>query len=207
MTIQFKKDIRTIIEVSLFFIWFFAISALYSISPWFSAFFAIIGIAGGIYRRFFMRYREDIIMLPTQNDESSKMSLVAFGLIVLFFSSVGHFAFDLAIYQVAIGLAIGGGLIWFGLYESPKGWLIVQDNMIEMQGLSDRIDSRQLKDISIYSDRIVLTNIYDEQKHGLLLMLTPKTAQNIKAFLESKIGRADLAITDHVSHAAGLQLE
>ena len=95
-------------------------------------------------------------MLPTQNDEASKMSLVAFGLVVLFFSSVGHFAFDMEIYQVAIGLTIGGGLIWFGLHESPKSWLHIKENIIEIQDMADRVDIRQLKEISIYSDRIVL---------------------------------------------------
>ncbi len=202
MTARLKKDIRTIIEVSLFLVWIFAIPAIYSISSWFLLIFGIIGITAGVYRRFFMRYHRDIIMLPTQNDESSKMGLVAFGLIVLFFSSVGHFAFDMEIYQVAIGLALGGVLIWLGLHESPKGWLAVQGNMIEMQGLPEQIDSRLLKGISIYNDRIILTNIYNERQQGLMLKLTPKTAQNIKVFLDSKIGRADISITDYVSNAS-----
>jgi len=207
MTAQLKKDVRTIVEVSLYLLSYFAFSAFFSVSPWVGAIFWCIGIGAWFYRKFFLKRHKDIIMLPTQNDESSKMSLVAFGLIVLFFSSVGHFAFNMEVYQVAIGLAIGGGLIWGGLYQSSKGWLLIQNNMIEMQGLPDRIDVRQLKEISIYSDRIILTNIYNERQQGLMLKLTQKTAQNIKAFLDSKIGRVDLAITDHVSHAANLQLE
>ena len=199
MNVHLRKDLRTITEVLLYFLSFFAISKLYSFSPCMAAFFGLIGIAAGIYRRFLIRYREDIIMLPTQNDEASKMSLVAFGLVVLFFSSVGHFAFDMEIYQVAIGLTIGGGLIWFGLHESPKSWLHIKENIIEIQGMADRVDIRQLKEISIYSDRIVLINIYDEQKHGMLLKLTPAKAKDIQKFLHHKIDRRELAITNHVS--------
>lgn len=207
MTDQLKKDIRIIIEVLLFLIVWFGIGNIYNYVPWAGYAFLAIGAGAIIYRSYFFRYRKDAVLFPTQNDDSSKMLYVALGIMVLFCAIVGYFVANANFYKVVVVLAIGVAIILFGVFESPKGWLVIKDNTVRIYRVDGIIDIRQIKEIALHSDRIILITIRNEQKLSTPLKLTPAAVQSIKAFLESKIARADIVITDHISYVGSAQLE
>lgn len=202
MTIQIKKDIRTIVEILAYLIVSFSIGNIYYTYPWLGWTLFAIGVGSVVYRNYFMRYRSDTILFPTQNDDAGKMSYLAFGIMVIFFAGVAYFAFNVGIYRMVIGLTIGIGVILFGLFQSPKGWLVVKNNLLEIYGITGTTDIRQLKEIALHNDKIILTNIYDEHTSSTLLRLDPPASGHIKIFLEKTLGQNKILVIDNVTVVA-----
>src|SRR3569833_4163839 len=165
MTTQLKKDIHTIVELSLFLSVYFAIGEISNDILWISYLFFCVVALLIIYRSYFFSYRKNTVLVPTQNDDSFKMFYVAIGIIVMFCAAVGKFVYNADFYKVIIVLAIGIGIISFGVFESPKGWLTIKNNTIRIYGVNSTTDIQHVKEISLYNDRIILINI-DNKKKG-----------------------------------------
>ncbi len=197
MTTQLKADIKTILEViSFIFIWV-AISNIANNLSWVSYLIASIGAAVIIYNSYFKRYRKDVFLFPTLNDEYSKMTFITFGILIILFSAFGRFLFNSNLYYSILGFAFGAGVILFGIFQSPKGWISVEKCILSLYGVKDKIDTRQLKDITLSNDKIVLTNIYGEHTVSFNLKLNPKMAKSTKKFLEEKL-QNEVQIIDNV---------
>jgi len=49
-----------------------------------------------------------------------------------------------------------------GLFDLPKGMIKVDANELSISGLKNKVDIRQLKEIQIYKEKLLLANIYNE---------------------------------------------
>ena len=140
-------------------------------------------------------------MFPTLNDESSRMTCITFGIIIFLLAVLGYFVFDASLIRAAIGVAIAVLVILFGIYKSPEGWITIEKTNLNIYGLQERIDTRQLKEITIKNDKIVLTNIYGGNANSYNLKLNPIVSQTIKKFLEEKLQENKIQVIDQVTDA------
>jgi len=201
MTSQVKKDIKTIIEVITSILSSIVIVSIYDKFPWVAALFVAIACGRFIYEKYLKRKRKDMVLFPTLNDESEKMIPIAIGVIIAAFSVIGYFAFDFKIYGSLIGVAIGIGSFLLGFFQSPNGWLSVNDHFLKIYGIPGEIDTRLLKEITLKNDKITLTNIYGENKNAFNLKLDRSVAARIKHFLEERMPKNEILIIDNVSDA------
>jgi len=200
MTVQLKSDIKTIVEVLAFIIISFSLTMVYNDYPWIGATFFVAGIGATIYKSYFLRLRTDTIMFPTVNDNSSKMIYVTIGVILLFFSLVGYLGINMNIYKLLIGISLALVVSLFGFFESPKGWLTIQNSILKIYGVAGVTDIRQLKEIILANDRITLVNIYGEHKNSTLLKLNPAASGTIKNFIETKLDKSEIQVIDNVTN-------
>ena len=199
MTPQLKKDINTIFEVLAFGIIWMGLAAFYSNLPgWVAVVLIAIGVGHSIYTRYRKITNADIILFPTLNDESARTGFITFGILILIFAALVYFVFNIKLLLAGIGIVAGTAFILFGRFDLPKGWLSVENNNLKLYGVSENIDTRQLKEIMLKNDEIRLTNIYGENKYSRLLKLTPVISERIKLFLEEKLHNGEITVIDNV---------
>jgi hypothetical protein len=196
MTSQLKNDIKTILEVLTFIIISLSISF---IPPWIAYILFALWIGRLIYTRYYIRTNQNIIAFPTLNDEYAKMTPITFSIIILVLSIIGYFVFKSNLYNAIIGIVIGVAVFLFGFFESQKGWMSIDNNTLKIYGVQENIDTRQLKEITLKNDRIILTNIYGENKNSNQLNLNPSISFNIKKFLTEKLHNSAILIIDSVT--------
>jgi hypothetical protein len=201
MTQQLKNDIKTIIEVLTFIVISFGLSLIYT-NTWGLILFSSLFVVRIIYKVYLvstLRNRSEIMLIPTPNDEYAQMAPISFSVILLFFSVIGYFAFNLNVFYSIIGATIGIAVFLYGFFRPPVGWISIKNIDFEVYGIEGIVDTRQLKEITIKSDKITLTNIYGEHKNSNLLNLRPSVAKNIKKFLEERLPKSDILIVDRVT--------
>jgi len=164
MTNQLKNDIKTIFEVLAFIIIYMFVGMFSSEHEWIYSALLALSVGYGIYIRYYKRTNKNLMVFPTLNDNSFKMAPISFGLVICIFSVVGYFGFSVTIYKVLVLFAIGTAIFLFGFFELPKGWVSIENNALKIYGIKEGIDTRQLKEITIKNDKIILTNIYGENK-------------------------------------------
>jgi hypothetical protein len=194
MTVQFKKDLRTIIEVAAYIL----ISVVVSTNKWVLISFIVLCASVKIYYSYFKKYDDKTVLFPTLNDESSKMAAISYGFVLILFSVIGYYVFSLTIYFLIAGSVLGILVFLFGFFASPKGWISVEKNSLKIYGLSEKIDTRQLKEITLKNDKITFTNIYGEDNNSFNLKLNSLTAEKIKSFLTERLSNDEILINDLV---------
>jgi hypothetical protein len=197
MTQQLKNDIKTIIEVLIFIILLIAIST--SRDEWISNIIIVLVISLIIYNGYYKRTNKNLMVFPTQNDNSVKMAPISFGIVICIFSVVGYFAFSLTIYKVLALFVIGIAVCLFGFFELPQGWVSIENNVLKLYGIGESIDTRQLKEIVLKNDKIILTDVYGENQNSYNLNLNPLIANKIKKFLEERLCNKEVSIIDNVT--------
>lgn len=159
MTAKLKGNLKTIFGVLFTLLIYVGISAFLKISPYIYFTYCGIGIVFYLYYYFTIRKRKDSVIFPTQNDSSSKMGLVAFGIIVIFLSVTSYYGLNNKDIYSIIGFPVGIIMILQGLYEPEKGFIKINKNLIQIIGVANQLDIRQLKEITLKNDKIILTNI------------------------------------------------
>ena len=140
------------------------------------------------------------MIFPTQNDNSSKMGLIAFGIIVIFLSVTSYYGYNNKDIYSIIGFPVGIIMILLGFYEPEKGFITINKNLLKIIGVTNEFDIRQLKEITLKNDKIILTNIYDENAISHHLKLNVKSSEKIIAFLEKQLNPNDINLINQVSN-------
>ena len=177
---------------------YICVTQILSENGWLATIWTVFYVGGYIYYYFTIKQRKDTVIFPTHNDEYSKMTLVSFGIIVLIIPVVGYFVADFSIYKALAGVAIGTIMILMGSNEPTKGWLSINKNILTIYGIQGRIDTRQIKEVTLINDKIKITNVYDEHQSSFNLKLNPLSAENIIRFLNEKISNPEFQINNQV---------
>jgi hypothetical protein len=111
---------------------------------------------------------------------------------------LGYFVFGSNALHIVIGMSIATLVILFGVFESPKGWISIEKNKLNIYGVKERIDTRQLREVILKNDKISLINIYGESVNSYNLKLNPTVSYNIKKFLEEKLQGNAIEVIDQV---------
>jgi hypothetical protein len=198
MISKYKRDIKTIIEILAFLLISFAVNSFYDKYTSIAILFFVLSAGYTVYKSYFKKYRTDTILFPTVNDEYSKSTFISFGVLTIVFIVIARFAFTIDAKYAVTGLIVGAGICLFGYFESPKGWITIDKNSLRLSGVNENIDTSQLKEILLKNDKITLTNIYGENKNSNQLKLDPAISGSIKKFLEDKLQKNEIIVTDHV---------
>ena len=196
---KYTNDIKTILEVLSFMLIFLGVQEINN--PVLS--FVCIGLAMAywgynLYAKWeYRKGKADYIHIPTQNDQFAKTTSVTLGLIVLAISSVAIVWTKSVNYKEVLGLAIGSLVLLNGLLDVPKGRMKVETNELRISGLNKAMDVRQLKEITIYRERILLTNRYEEVERVNYLAIDPVSSKLIENYISKKT--IDLKVVNHVS--------
>jgi hypothetical protein len=180
-----KYEIKTIIEVLTFGLIFISISTIDN--PIVSLIFLGLWIAYltyNLYSKFQYRLgKVEYIRFPTQNDQYSKTTSITLGLTIIVLSLIALFWQKSFNYIGIIGITIGLLVFLNGLFDLPKGMMKVDANELSITGLKNKIDIRQLKEIKIYKERLILTNVYDEIERIDNLAIDTDSAQLIDRYI------------------------
>jgi hypothetical protein len=185
---KYKNDIKTIIEVLTLGLIYMSISTINN--PFVSYLFLGLWIVYWTYKLYSkFQYRNgnaDYILFPTQNDQYFKTTSIILGLFIFTFSIVAIVWTKSFNHYEIIGITIGLLVFLNGLFDLPKGMMKVQANELNISGLKNKIDIRQLREISIYKDRMLFTNIYDEIKRVDNLDIDADAAKLIDRYITVK---------------------
>lgn len=197
---KYKDDIKTIFEVLTFGLVYMSISTINN--PIVSFMFLGLWIVYWIYSLYSkMQYRKgkaDYILFPTQNDNYYTTSSITLGLIVFTGSIAGIVWTEYFDDYGVIGITIGLLVFLNGLFDLPKGMMKVESNELSISGLNNKIDIRQLKEISIYKERLLLTNIYSEIQRVGNLDIDTESAKQIDRYISENHNNIDLKIFNNV---------
>lgn len=197
---KYKDDIKTIFEVLTFGLVYMSISTINN--PIVSFMFLGLWIVYWIYSLYSkMQYRKgkaDYILFPTQNDNYYTTSSITLGLIVFTGSIAGIAWTEYFDDYGVIGITIGLLVFLNGLFDLPKGMMKVESNELSISGLNNKIDIRQLKEISIYKERLLLTNIYSEIQRVGNLDIDTESAKQIDRYISENNNNIDLKIFNNV---------
>ena len=152
-----------------------------------------------LYSKF--QYRKgnaNYILFPTVNDQYSKVTSVILGLIVCVLSVVAIVWTDNFRHYAALGILVGMLVFCNGIFDLPKGMLKIEGNEMNIAGLDGKIDIRQVKELNIYNDRIVITNIYNENQRLGNLEIDVVSAQRIDNYILNNKKENDLKTINNV---------
>lgn len=150
-----------------------------------------------LYSKFqYRKGRSDYILFPTQNDQYSKTTSITLGLIIFALSIVAIVWTKSLNHYGIIGLTIGLLVFLNGLFDLPKGMMQVETNELSISGIKNKIDIRQLKEIKIYKERMILTNVYDEIQRVDNLAIDPISSKLIDSYISKN--NIDLKIVNNV---------
>lgn len=197
---KYKNDIKTIVEVLSLFVIFLSISAFDN--PLVTYLFLAVWVVYLIYSLISkIRYRKGkskYILFPTLNDQYSKVTSLTLGIICLILSIVAIIWTKSYIHYGITGIAISLLVFLNGVFDLPKGWMQVDQNELSLSGLENIIDVRQLKEINIYKERIILTNVYDEIKRVESLNIDANSARQIENYISKHANNLSIQITNNV---------
>jgi Ca2+/Na+ antiporter len=197
---NYREDIKTIIEVLTFGLVYLSISTIDY--PIFSYLFLVLWITYWVYNLYEkFRYRSTnttYVLFQTQNDEYSKVTSIVLGLMILVLSIVAMIWASITILYPIIGVAIGLLVFLNGIFDLPKGRIEFQDDLIYVNSLDIKMDRRKLKEINIYKERILITNIYGEIKKITNLNISVDSAELIKRYIIDNKNNISLTIINNV---------
>lgn len=197
---RYKVDIKTIVEVLTFILIFLSISSIDNLILSYCMFgLWIVYWSYNFYSK--IQYRKgkaDYILFPTQNDQYYKATSISLGLIVLIITIVASLWTKTFNHNFIIGLVSGLLVFLNGIFDLPKGKMIVQGNSISVSGLQAEIDQRQLKEISISTDRLLLTNVNGEIQRVDNLIIDLKSAELINKYIFDNKNCIDLKVINNV---------
>lgn len=195
---KYRDDIKTIIEVLTFGLIYMSISTIDN--PIVSYIFLGLWIAFWTFNLYtkihYRKGKADYILFPTQNDQYLKTTSITIGLIVLALSIVAIVWTKTFNHFGIIGVTIGLLVLFNGIFDLPKGMMKVETNELSISGLKNKIDIRQLKEINIYKEQMLLTNIYDEIQRVDNLDIDPVSSKLIDNYISKN--NIDLKIVNNV---------
>lgn len=148
-----------------------------------------------------LQYRKgnaNYILFPTINDQFFKITSLTLGLIICALSVVAIVCIpDIGLYG-AFGILVGVLVFFNGIIDLPNGMMKIDGNEMNIAGVDGKIDIRQIKEVSIYKDRIVVTNIYNENQRLGNLEIDIVSAEHINNYILNNKGGSDLKTINNV---------
>lgn len=193
---KYKDDIKSIIEVLTYILIVISIRTIDN--PVVS--FVILGIwvvvlVYNLYSK--IQYRNgntNYIHFPTKNDSYSKMTSLTLGIIVLALSVAWFFWIkSINIYGI-IGLAIGLLVFLNGLFDLPLGRMQIENNELIISELESKLDIRQIKEIIIKKDQLILLNLYDEKQRINNLEIDDASATQLEDYIIKHTKNSDVKL-------------
>lgn len=195
---KYKDDIKKIIEVLTFGLIYVSIMTIDN--PIVSYLFLGLWVVFWTYNLYtkiqYRKGKSGYIRFPTQNDQYSKTTSITLGLIVFALSIAGIVWTKTFNHYGLIGVTIGLLVFFNGIFDLPKGMMKVETNVLSISGLKNKIDIRQLKEINIYKERMLLTNIHDEIQRVDHLAIDPVSSKLIDSYFSKN--NIDLKIVNNV---------
>lgn len=197
---KYKDDIKTILQAVMFGIIYLSISTINN--PIVSILFLGLWIGYllySLYSKFLYRKgKVNYILFPTVNDQYSKITSVILGLIICALSIAGVIWTESFKLYGGAGVLVGVLMFCNGIFDLPKGMLEIKGNYMNIAGANEKIDIRQIKEVSIYKDRIVVTNIYNENQRFGNLEIDEISAKNSIDYIMRNSKENDLKILNNV---------
>jgi len=198
---KYKDDIKTIFQVFMFGIIYLSISSIDN--PIVSILLSCLWIGYLIYNLYSkFQYRKgnaNYIRIPTVNDNFYKISSLIFGLIICILSITAIVWSDnLWIYGV-VGFVVGLLIFCNGIFDLPKGILKMEGSEMNIVGIAETFDFRQIKELNIYKDRIVVTNINNQNKKLGNLDINLVAAEHIEKYIFNNSKESNFRIIINVS--------
>ena len=157
----------------------------------------VIYLTYNLYSKFqYRKGKADYILFPVQNDQFTKTTSIILGIIIFAISVITLVWQKSPNLLGLIGLVIGLLVFLNGLFDVPKGMMKIVNNKLSISGLEDRIDVRQLKEVNIYKERMLLTNVYEEVERIDQLAIDPESSKLIQHYIS--INNAGLKVISHL---------
>jgi len=195
---SYRGGIKTIVEVLLFGLIYMGMSNGGKLIQYFSVGLAISFWAFNLYGK--LQYRsgnKNYLLIPTKNDTYSKMTSLIFGGALLIGAVLGLCLGSFNAFTI-VGSGVGSLIFFNGLYDLPKGKIAVENNKLSVDRYMEDVDVRQLKQIEIFTDRVLITNIYNEIQRADNLNIDDKIALEIMRYLGDSIHDTELNIVNSV---------
>jgi hypothetical protein len=152
-----------------------------------------------LYSKFqYRKGKVNYILFPTVNDQYSKLTSIILGLLICVLSITGIFWTDEFKLYGAVGILVGLLMFCNGIFDLPKGILKIEGNEMSIAGADGKIDIRQVKELNIYNDRIIVTNIYNESQRLGNLEIDVVSAQLINNYILNNKKENDLKTINNV---------
>jgi hypothetical protein len=90
---------------------------------------------------------------------------------------------------------------FLGFNGKPDGWLSIEGITLKICGIGEKFDVRQLKEIILQKEKIILTNIYGESKYSFELNLDYQSSEKLKTFLEEKLQTTGVSVINSVAYS------
>ena len=190
----YAGGIKTVVQLLLYMAIYFSFTFFQNpILGYIALILAVIGGIISIYDKLLYRAgNKAYFLIPTKNDGYSKMTALVLAAIVIVLAVVYFWVNQSALLPLA-GLFIGTVIFVNGLYSLPGCRVDVTNNKITIGPTLKEVDVRQLKEIEILPDHLLLT-IYDERQRIGNLAIDSKTALMIVDYLNDKIPDSQVVI-------------
>jgi hypothetical protein len=197
---KYKDDIKTILQVLMVGIIYLTIPTIDN--PILLILFLGLWIGNLIYNLYSkFQYRKgnaNYILFLTVNDQHSKINSLILGLFICALSVVAIVCTDDFWLYGAVGILVGVLVFCNGIFDLPKGMLKIDGNEMNIAGLDGKIDIRQVKEVNIYNDRIVVTNIHNENQWLRNLEIDKASAEQIDQYILNNKKENDLKTINNV---------
>lgn len=193
---KYKDDLKSIIEVLTYLLVIMSIGTIHN--PIISFISLGIGIVVWVYNLYTkIKYRNgncNYIHFPTKNDSYSKTTSLTLGIIVLALS-VALFIWGKSISNYGIiGFTIGLLVFLNGLFDLPQGRMQIENNELKISELESKLDIRQIKEIILRKDQLILLNRYDEKQRINNLEIDAASATQIEDYIIKHTKNSDLKL-------------
>ena len=185
---RFKEDIKTIIELITFGLVY--LSVLTIDNPVLCYIFLGIWVVywgANVYSK--IQYRKgnaEYLLVPTINDEYSKMTSIILGIILITLGSI--FAFWMPnIFQLNLIMFIVGILLFInGILDLPKGRIESDGKILSITGLKEKIEIKNIETLEIITNKIIITDNINKVTRIDNFNLDLNYAERIRGYLLQK---------------------
>ena len=193
---KYKDDIKSIIEVLTYILVIICFGIIDN--PIFTFISIVIWVVVLVYSLYSkIQYRNgstNCFLFRTKNDSYSTTTSITLGIIILALS-VAWFIWvkSINIYGI-IGLAIGLLVFLNGLYDLPLGRMQIENNELIISDLESKLDIRQIKEIIIKKDQLILVNHNEEKQRINNLEIDAESASQMKNYIIKHTKNSDLKL-------------
>lgn len=196
---KYTNDLKTMVEVIIFaLLWFIGTTLDSPIVTIISFLFFIFYLLYQLYEQYcYRKGRVYYVLYPTKKDCYSKITLLILGSILLVSSIVIVVTKNCNQYAI-ISFVFGLLLFLNGLFDLPKGKLIICDSTLIISGINEQINLQNLKEINIFKDRILLSDDNDSVKRVDNVALDFVSSKVLEKYILENTQNFDLKVINNL---------
>lgn len=197
---KLKDDLKTIIEIITFGTLYLSFSNIDN--PILSYIFLSLWTAYWMWNIYLkIQYRkgkESYLLVPTVNDDYSKMTSITLGAILVFLTSILAF-WKPEIFGYNIIMFVVGMILFInGILDLPKGKIEIDGNILSITGLIDKINVEDIQSLEIMTNKIILVNNTSKITRLDNFNIDAKVANTIEKYLATNAINKDFVIKNNV---------